>query len=217
VSALEDRSMFHLLRFITTRLPLSAACGASLFATACSTQPPGRPAASVSQAAGNTQPKPEYDDKGKLQKIEYDRNNDGRVDTWGYMDGARVVRVEVDENGDGQVDRWEYHTSNAASTSPVAGVDATLERIERATKFDGQISRKEYFTGGVLSQIEEDTNGDGRMDKWETYADGSLSVLLLDTHGRGTPDRRLVYRPDGSLARMEADNAGSGTFSRVAR
>jgi hypothetical protein len=207
--------MFHLNRFVTPLAALTLTCGASLLTTACS--PPysdARPATADSTRTGNAQLKPEYDDKGRLQKIEYDRNSDGKVDAWGYMDGARVVRVEVDENGDGRIDRWEYHTSDAA-TPAAGGVDTTLERIERATKFDGKISRKEYFTRGVLSKIEEDTDGDGRIDKWETYADGSLSVLLLDTQKRGAPDRRLVYRTDGSLARMEADATGSGTFSQV--
>ena len=92
-------------------------------------------------------------------------------------------------------------------------VDKTIERIERATKFDGKVSRWEYFTGGALSKIEEDTDGDGKVDKWETYADGSLSVMALDSQKRGTPDRRLVYRPDGSLDHIEADPTGSGTFT----
>ena len=211
--------MFHLNRFITTLASLSVACGASLFAVACAPQPSGvRPPAATSQPAGTAQPTPEYDDKGKLQKIEYDRNNDGRIDSWGYMDGARVVRVEVDENGDGQVDRWEFHRETpAVQASSQTGdpVDRTIERIELSTRFDGRVSRKEYFTDGVLTKVEEDTNGDGKMDKWETYRDGSLSQLELDTKGRGTPDRRLIYRPDGAFDHIETDPTGSGTFTRL--
>lgn len=172
--------------------------------------------------------RPEYDEKGKLQKLEYDRNGDGTVDTWGYMDGPRVVRVEVDENGDGKVDRWEYHRapdqpapsgpgSPAAPQIPAAAErpDRTVERVERATRFDGRVSRIEYFAGGVLTRIEEDTDGDGRTDKWETYTDGALAVMALDTSGRGKADRRLVYRADGSLDRIEADPSGSGEFRPV--
>ena len=77
------------------------------------------------------------------------------------------------------------------------------------------MSRTEYFTNGVLSRIEEDTDGDGKIDKWETYTGGSLSLLAIDTQGRGTPDRRLVYRPDGSLDHLEADQNGSGVFTAL--
>ena len=158
---------------------------------------------------------PEYDTSGKLQKLQYDRNGDGKVDTWGYMDGARVVRVEVDENGDGAVDRWEFHRHASGASTPgagPAGPDKTVERIERATRFDGQVSRREYFDNGMLTKIEEDTDGNGKVDKWETYTDGALSLMALDTSGRGAPDRRLVYRADGSLDRIEEDPTGSGTF-----
>lgn len=196
------------------------ACGglAALSLTACSPASSDAPAAQPAQPQGTAQLKPEYDDSGKLQKLEYDRDKDGKVDTWGYMDGARVVRVEVDENGDGKVDRWEFHRADAASgTSGAAapGVDKTVERIERATKFDGTVSRREFFDNGVLTKIEEDTDGNGSVDKWETYTDGSLSVMALDTAGRGTPDRRLVYRPDGSMDHIEADPNGTGTFTRL--
>jgi hypothetical protein len=173
---------------------------------------------SSSQAVRTGQLQPHYDREGRLQKLEYDRNEDGRVDTWGYMDGPRVVKIEVDENGDGTVDRWEYHTTppaaDASANSP-GGVDRTLERIERATRFDGKVSRREYFVGGTLSKIEEDTDGDGRLDKWETYANGTLSVMSLDTRGRGTPDRRFLYSVDGSLDHIETDASGSGRFQPV--
>ncbi|MGC4082438.1 MAG: hypothetical protein QM736_10115 [Vicinamibacterales bacterium] len=123
-------------------------------------------------APGKRARAPRYDENGKLQKIEYDRNKDGKVDTWGYMDGSRVVRVEVDDNGDGTVDRWEYHRAPAGDDTNgsriAAGVDTTLERIERATRFDGRVSRWEHFTDGVLTKVEEDTDGNGTVDKWDT-------------------------------------------------
>lgn len=207
------------------------ACGAAALAVAVSAcvpaadDDPGALAAANAQPKGTAQLTPEYDASGKLQKLEYDRNNDGKVDAWGFMDGARVVRVEVDENGDGRVDRWEYHRTDAsgsgaatsaaspAAAAAPAGVDRTVERIERATKLDGTVSRKEFFENGLLTKIEEDTDGDGRIDKWETYRNGSLALLALDTQGRGTPDRRLVYGLDGAFDHMETDATGSGHFT----
>jgi hypothetical protein len=165
----------------------------------------------VQRAAGPV--RAQYDPTGRLQKIEYDRNGDGKADAWGYMDGSRVVRVEVDEDADGRVDRWEYHREAEGAAASTPGVDPTLERIERSTGHDGRINRWEYFTNGVLSRVEEDTNQDGKIDKWETYVNGVLSTMALDTQSRGKPDRRLVYGSDGSLTRIEADPTGSGAFA----
>ena len=189
------------------------------------------PAAATTEAesAVKKDVKSEYDKSGRLTRLEYDRNGDGKIDTWGYMDGSRVVRVEVDEDGDGKVDRWEYHrdltttndsrNSTGSSGSPGAsgsasagGGDPTLERIERATKHDGKVSRREYFENGLLARVEEDTDGDGNIDKWETYSGGTLAIMAIDTKGRGTPDRRLIYQPDGTLSRIEMDPSGTGTW-----
>jgi hypothetical protein len=167
--------------------------------------------------------RPSYNKEGRLTRLEYDSDGDGKIDTWGYMDGARLVRVEVDENGDGKIDRWEYHTQSTVDSrlstvdSPVnrpasAAADNTIDRIERATRLDGHVSRWEYFEKGLLSRVEEDTDGDGKVDKWETYVGGTLSLMALDSHARGTPDRRLIYRPDGTLDRIETDPDLSGHF-----
>ena len=168
---------------------------------------------------------PEYDVNGRLSRLLYDRDHDGTVETWGYMSGTRVIRVEVDENGDGKVDRWEFHHeagAGAAAGAPAvpdspAGADKTIERIERATRFDGRITRREFFDAGALTRLEEDTNADGVVDKWETYKNGSLESMALDTSNRGTPDRRLIYRNDGAFDHLEVDDSGSGVFVAVTR
>jgi len=178
---------------------------------------------------------PSYDAAGALTKLEADSDHDGLIDMWAYMDGARVVRVEVDENGDGTVDRWEYHSvgqegqdrregKDSPGAKPqmptplklrrggVESPDKTIEHIERATRRDGVVSRWEYFENGFLVRVEEDKSGDGKIDKWETYSDGSLSTMALDTMHRGKADRRLVYRPDGTMDRIEIDPTGTGLF-----
>jgi len=173
---------------------------------------------STTEAAATV--KSEYNESGRLTRLTYDRNGDGKIDTFGYMDGSRVVRIEVDENGDGKIDRWEYHadpkgsngSAGSTGTSAADAVDVTLERIDRATKFDGKVSRREYFEHGVLTRIEEDTDGDGKTDKWETYSAGTLAIMAIDTKARGIPDRRLIYQPDGTLNRIETDPSGTGTW-----
>ena len=154
---------------------------------------------------------PTYDKgTGRLARLDYDSNNNGKPDTWAYMDGARLVRLEADENEDGKIDRWEYYPAAA----PAAGAPARQppERIERATRLDGQVTRREFFEGAHMVRVEEDTDANGAVDKWETYTEGVLAALALDTSGRGKPDRRLIYKSDGSLDRIEVDRTGAGTF-----
>jgi hypothetical protein len=165
--------------------------------------------ASGRQGQGRIQPT--YDQgTGRLTRLDYDANANGKHDTWAYMDGPRLTRLEADENEDGRIDRWEFYplTATGALKQPP-------DRIERATRLDGRVSRREFFEGGVMARVEEDTDGNGSIDKWETYAGGALTVLALDTRGAGKPDRRFIYRPDGSLERIEADPSGSGHFEMV--
>src|SRR5207302_942524 len=120
---------------------------------------------SAQAAAARQQVHPTYDKTtGTLTRLEADSDHDGKIDTWAYMDGARVVRVEIDEDGDGKVDRWEYHSQGQAGQAGQVGQvgqvgqaqpaqpsrgrggafaspDKTIERIERATRHDGVVSR----------------------------------------------------------------------------
>jgi len=49
---------------------------------------------------------------GILQQFTYDKNKNGRVDTWIRMDGARRLSAVLDENEDGEIDRWEEYGDN---------------------------------------------------------------------------------------------------------
>jgi len=167
--------------------------------------------------AGNDRIKPSYNaSTGRLERITYDRNGDGKVDAWAYMDGTTVVRAEFDSNYDGVVDRIEYYAPPAAgsqrATSGAAPGAGVLSKIESSSRPDGKLTRWEYYENGVRSRDEEDTNGDGRIDKWETWRDGALATVALDTQGRGRPDRRLVYDADSSGPRLEIDPDGTGQF-----
>jgi hypothetical protein len=171
----------------------------SITVSACARSKPAAEAGSRVQ--------PTYDKaSGRLTQLAYDSDGNGTHDAWAFMDGARLIRLEADENGDGRVDRWEHYAGTVGSSRQPP------ERIERSTRFDGRISRREFFERGVMVRVEEDTDGDGALDKWETYAGGALAILALDSTRRGTPDRRLIYKPDGSLDRIEVDPTGSGQF-----
>jgi len=156
---------------------------------------------------------------GKLEALTLDRNGDGRVDTWALMDGTHLRSIQVDRHGTGKPDRWEHYAEGtpAAGSSPSAA--AAFDRrtvIVRAEEANGPdrtvVTRREFYTDGIISRVEEDTDFDGRVDTWETYDHGVLARMDLDSHGRGWPNRRLVYRTDGSFDHVEVDLKGDGHF-----
>jgi len=156
---------------------------------------------------------PTYNNQtGRLERISYDRNKDGKPDAWLYMDGTKATRSELDENYDGAVDRWEEYQSGVSNVPGGSVVPRSdLIRAEQSTQFDGKVSRWERYQDGSLTTVEEDTTGDGRPDKWETWVNGSLAEVALDTKNAGKPDRRLVYPADGGEPQLLVDT-GDGSF-----
>ena len=181
-------------------------------ATACHSKPTGAADAS----AGVPPVSPVYNTAtGRLEQLTADRNGDGKIDTRAYMDGVHLKYIEIDRNGDGRPDRWEYY---APAASPGDGRgnafdrSSVLVRAEEANGPDATITRREFYDRGVIQRVEEDTDGDGRVDKWEQYDHGALVRIDMDLQGRGAPDRRLVYRRDGTLDHLEGDPDGDGKF-----
>jgi hypothetical protein len=145
---------------------------------------------------------------GKLTEISYDRNHNGKIDTWTDMDGPHPLRSRVDLDEDGRIDRWEYYDASGALVKvgfsrkntgkpdawAFSNPDGSLEHVEvSSTADEGRIDRREYYERGLLVRVEEDTNGDGRPDKWERYDAGVLKTVEFDEDHDGKPDRRLTY------------------------
>jgi hypothetical protein len=180
---------------------------------------------------------PTYDKTtGKLTELTYDRNHNGKIDTWTEMDGAKPLRSRIDLNEDGKIDRWEYYDDKGqllkvgfsrkddgkADAWAYAGPDGKVVRIEiSSTGDEKKIDRWEHYdparvgpngdTSGALVSAEEDTNGDGRPDKWETYEKGAIKTVAFDEGGTGHPTRRLTY-DGGQLALIESNPDGKGGF-----
>jgi hypothetical protein len=136
---------------------------------------------------------PAYDPaSGRLTRLDFDSNRDGRPDMAARMEGATVRVVEIDADHDGLVDRWEYfEPSGRAGGSN--GEPSHPSRIERVSRRGTTIVRREGYEAGELAWVREDRDADGRVDRWETYTAGALSTVELDTTGSGRPDRRLRY------------------------
>jgi hypothetical protein len=178
---------------------------------------------------------PTYDkSSGRLTRLEYDANHDGRVDTWMDMDGTRPLRSRIDQNGDGKIDRWEEYDatgavvrvgfSRAGNGKPDAWLRPTDDHgaqcLEISSSGDEhKIDRWEYYERGgpagdqgTLLRAEEDTVGDGRPHKWETYRGGALETVAFDEDGDGVPDRRLSYH-NAALVLIETRREADGHFA----
>lgn len=187
-------------------------------------------------SVGHERPKAEYSDQtGRLQRLTFDSNEDGRNDAVGVMDGTHIDRIELDTSGNGSPDRWEFYDADRRlrrvgmsrqddgimDVVAIYTPDGQLLQLDVSTRRDNRFDRTEFYESDVLSRAEEDTDGDGRVDKWETYRRNAssgpgdspvhVSAVAFDDAAIGRPTRRLVYGADGSLARVE--QAGpDGTF-----
>jgi hypothetical protein len=173
--------------------------------------------------------KPTYDKTtGKLTELTYDRNKNGRIDTWTEMDGTRPLRSRIDLDEDGAIDRWEYYGDNGELLKvgfsrkkdgkpdawAYSSADGRVERVEiSSTGDEHKIDRWEHYGASGLVSAEEDTNGDGRIDKWETYDGGALKSAAFDESADGKPDRRLTYA-NGQLTLIETEPNASGGYVR---
>jgi hypothetical protein len=144
---------------------------------------------------------------GKLEQLLADRDRDGKVDTRAFMEGAILKYVEVDRNGDGLPDRWEHYSGGESTADP-----NQIDQAEEANGLDSHITRREFYTNGVIHRVIDDIDADGRPDKWESYEAGTLSIVELDLVGQGLPSQRLLYDKAGTVTRVETDPDGDGVF-----
>jgi hypothetical protein len=155
-----------------------------------------------------------YDPWGRLEKIEWDSNGDGRPDHIAHYEGGRIARlIEIDENYEGTIDRWEYYdeagvlikigSARRGTGAPdywiYPGPNGLPRRIEIDDDRDGKVERAEIFEDGQLVAVELDTDRDGRVDRWQRWVKGKLRGEDLDTDGDGKPDRRIAYDEHGAI------------------
>jgi hypothetical protein len=171
---------------------------------------------------------------GRLTEITFDKNKNGRVDTWVAMDGARALSARIDTDEDGAIDRWEEYDaegrlvkageSREKNGKPDLWVfmapDGTPEHIEMievsdVTNVEGVV-RREFYQAGARVRAEEDTDGDGVMDRWERYAGGVLTTVEFDDGRKrdGTPTQRFTYDGRGGLMSIESEPDGRGGYGK---
>ncbi len=159
-----------------------------------------------------------YDKWGRLDRIEYDENSDGKADHVARHEGQKSPRLlEVDEDFDGRMDRWEEYdptgrlTKVGVSRKGAGAPDLWITpgpgdlpaRKEYDDDGDMRVDRAEILERGLIVRVELDTDRDGKADRWQDWSTGRLTAEELDTNGDAKPDRRLVYNEKGRLLKME--------------
>lgn len=182
--------------FPLTRVASAGAILACVSLTSCNRDPNAALAAQGISPVYNAQ-------TGRLEQLLSDRDGDGRKETKAFMDGTSIKYIEIDRNMDDLADRWEYYVSNV------------IDHAEEANGRDQAVTRREFFSNGVIRRVVDDVDTDGRPDKWEHYDAGTLTRVDMDLLGKGYATQRLTYSPDGNLILIETDPDGDGRFAPV--
>jgi hypothetical protein len=139
---------------------------------------------------------------GRLEALVSDRDGDGALDTRAVMDGTRLNRVELDRNADGRPDRWEYYAPDASDPPRIERAEESdgaegritrrefyaqgvLDRVEEDTDADGRIDKWERYAAGVLHAVELDLAGGGRPTQRLIYSNGGVARIETDRDGDG--------------------------------
>jgi len=96
-----------------------------------------------------------YDEKGVLNREQFDLDYDGRIDIGRTFKDGKLVLDEQDTNRDGFVDAWRRYDKGR------------LLRIETDRDGDGRADMFAYYVAGRVDRIGYDVNGDGRVDQWD--------------------------------------------------
>jgi hypothetical protein len=101
-----------------------------------------------------------YDDEGRPQREEADRNFDGKPDEFTFYQHGEIMQRDVDTNADGMVDVKIYYD---------AGKPMRSERdlAGRSTADKWKPDRWEYYEESRVIRMGTDLDGDGRVDRWD--------------------------------------------------
>ena len=159
-----------------------------------------------------------YDAWGRLQRIEYDSNGDGRPDHTALHAGKQhPYEIDVDSDFDGKTDRWELYddegklvkvgTAKAPGLAPNLWTSATApgqpERREHDEDGDGRMERIEVTREGRVAEVQVDGDRNGRIDRWQRWENGRMLSEDLDTDADGKADRTVRYDPRGKVLGLE--------------
>lgn len=170
---------------------------------------------------------------GRLNRIDYDSDGDGRYDSTDQVgvDGA-VLMTMTDRNWNSIPERWvQYNARHQVASEWIdADEDSTPERYrsfdsagrltEEGVDDDGDGLYEENRTFNTrwaptahALRVERDEDRDGVFERRESYtAEGLLRTVNDDSDGDSVRDRISLYRADGTVLKEGHDRNGDGFF-----
>ena len=135
----------------------------------------------------------------------YDRNEDGKADTWYEYEGNLLVKEYYDNNHNGKADAWYYYEK------------AVLSKIEIDGNHDGAVDNQGYYDeSGDTAEAEYDRNFDGEMDYWEYFENASQVSYESDNDFNGTHDEWGIVE-DGQIVEANWSYHNDKVADKVAR
>ena len=177
--------------------------------------------------------KPFFDSKGLLERVEYDRNGDGKPDQIARHNGQRTPEAGrerrrlrrrcrqlalLQPGGRAGEDRELPQGGHKPDVWVYSGPDGKPTRQEYDDDGDGKVDRVERLKGDLLDVIEVDADRNGKPDRWQQVG-GRKAPIRGPRHRR-----RRQARPAPALwaqRRGREDGAahptltGSGALPRI--
>jgi hypothetical protein len=147
---------------------------------------------------------------GQLRAITFDRNKNGRIDTWVRMEGTRPISAQLDTNEDGVIDRWEEYGPNEALVR-AGWVRAHSETLPDAAALETSAS------ASAAAPLTTPPPTSAEPDSWLYPGDDGRShrieYLDVDNGGNQVVARREFYE-EARLVRVEEDKDGDGLIDQ---
>ena len=105
-----------------------------------------------------------YNDEGRPEREEADRDFDGLIDEINHFSKGRIALQEIDQSGNGRIDTKIYYERGLA-------LRAERDVAGRSTTDKWQPDRWEYYEDGRTVRIGTDVDGDGKVDRWDRDAE----------------------------------------------
>lgn len=149
-----------------------------------------------------------YNDKGMIEQVEIDGDQDGNIEKRQiYLDGL-LIRVEQETDNHKKVD---YFKNEKRIQQDIFSLDKQLlqvsifdaaehvSSIKKDTTKNNRFDTYFYFNNAELISSTRDTNGNGRINVWTSYTNTLVVKQEYDHNEDGIMDRIVNYDSKGRI------------------